>query len=101
MFYTVSGSRVFPVVGFSVFFRGRIKTIVTMSNSQMHLHSENFDLCRICLLEPESNRHVKFLHIFTPSGGGVPLNQQIHEFLGVKVCELTITFLILLIIGII
>ncbi|XP_022182112.1 zinc finger protein Xfin-like [Myzus persicae] len=56
-----------------------------MNNTQMHLHSENFDLCRICLLEPESNRHVKFIHIFTPSNGELNMNQQIMELLGVKV----------------
>ncbi|XP_025195258.1 zinc finger protein 91-like [Melanaphis sacchari] len=56
-----------------------------MNNSQMHLHSENFDLCRICLLEPETNRHIKFIHIFTPNDGGLKLNQQMIELLGIKV----------------
>ncbi|XP_001946201.2 zinc finger protein 33A [Acyrthosiphon pisum] len=56
-----------------------------MSNNQMHLHSENFDLCRLCLLEPESNRHVKFIHIFTPSNGEINMNQQLIDLLGIKV----------------
>ncbi|CAH1724371.1 unnamed protein product [Aphis gossypii] len=56
-----------------------------MSNTQMHLHSENFDLCRICLLEPETNRHIKFIHIFTPNNGGLKLNQQMIDLLGIKV----------------
>ncbi|XP_026805391.1 LOW QUALITY PROTEIN: zinc finger protein 184-like [Rhopalosiphum maidis] len=56
-----------------------------MSNSQMHLHSENFDLCRICLLEPETNRHIKFIHIFGSNNGGLKLNQQMIELLGIKV----------------
>ncbi|KAL5242427.1 hypothetical protein ACI65C_009837 [Semiaphis heraclei] len=56
-----------------------------MSDTQMHLHSENFDLCRICLLEPESNRHIKFIHIFNHSDGELNMCQQISELLGVKV----------------
>ncbi|CAI6343588.1 unnamed protein product [Macrosiphum euphorbiae] len=56
-----------------------------MSNNQMHLHSENFDLCRLCLMEPESNRHVKFIHIFTPSDGEMNMNQLMIDLLGIEV----------------
>ncbi|XP_050534809.1 zinc finger protein 91-like [Daktulosphaira vitifoliae] len=56
-----------------------------MDNSQINLHSENFDLCRICLLEPESNRKIKFLNIFMISNNDNGLNQHMFELLGVKV----------------
>lgn len=59
------------------------KSDFTMNNSQqMHLHSENFDLCRICLLEPESNRNIKFLHVFLANSD---TSQLISELLDVKV----------------
>uniref|UniRef100_A0A2S2NNN6 Zinc finger protein n=1 Tax=Schizaphis graminum TaxID=13262 RepID=A0A2S2NNN6_SCHGA len=53
--------------------------------SQMHLHSENFDLCRVCLLEPESDRSMKFVHIFTAVNGDFILKKQLEELLGIKV----------------
>ncbi|XP_050429546.1 zinc finger protein 888-like [Adelges cooleyi] len=56
-----------------------------MDNSQTHLHSENFDLCRICLLEPESNRTIKFLNIFTSTASDNGLSQNMTELLGVRV----------------
>ncbi|XP_026821150.1 zinc finger protein 84-like [Rhopalosiphum maidis] len=53
--------------------------------SQMHLHSENFDLCRVCLLEPESDRSMRFVHIFTAVNGDFILKKQLEELLGIKV----------------
>lgn len=60
-----------------------------MNDSQTHLHSENFDLCRICLLEPESNRDIKFFHIFSPNNDGLVLSETIMEFLDLIVSEYT------------
>lgn len=56
------------------------------NHSQMHLHSENFDLCRICLLEPESNRHIKFVHIFSRKNKEIKLQEHIKELLNIQVC---------------
>lgn len=49
------------------------------------LHSENFDLCRICLSEPESDRTLKFLHVFKNKKSDFQLNPQIEELLGIKI----------------
>ncbi|XP_015374021.1 PREDICTED: zinc finger protein 808-like [Diuraphis noxia] len=53
--------------------------------SQTHLHSENFDLCRVCLLEPESDRNVKFVHILTPVAGEMRVKELMLELLGINV----------------
>ncbi|XP_025196835.1 zinc finger protein 136-like [Melanaphis sacchari] len=53
--------------------------------SQMHLHSENFDLCRICLAEPEADRSIEFVHIFTTVNEDFKLKPQLEELLGIKV----------------
>ncbi|KAE9527904.1 hypothetical protein AGLY_012728 [Aphis glycines] len=49
------------------------------------LHSENFDLCRICLAEPESNRHMQFLHILGTVEGNFELKQQFEELIGIQI----------------
>ncbi|XP_027845717.2 LOW QUALITY PROTEIN: zinc finger protein 271-like [Aphis gossypii] len=49
------------------------------------LHSENFDLCRICLSEPESNRHMQFLHILGTVEGNFDLKQQFEELIGIQI----------------
>lgn len=56
-------------------------------HSQLHLHSENFDLCRICLLEPETNRHIKFVHIFSRKNKEIKLQEHIKELFNIEVCE--------------
>jgi len=56
----------------------------------MSLHSENFDICRICMLEPESNRHIPFIPIFEKNTdcSGPNIQQQIYEYMRIKVCTL-------------
>lgn len=49
------------------------------------LHSENFDLCRVCLLEPESNRGMTFFPIFGVDDHSAIIRQKICELLQVKV----------------
>ncbi|KAF0726231.1 zinc finger protein 271-like [Aphis craccivora] len=49
------------------------------------LHSENFDLCRICLSEPEADRRLKFLHVLKNNESYFQLNLQIEELLGIKI----------------
>jgi len=54
--------------------------------SQMLLHSDNLEICRLCLLEPEADRNVKFERIFPVNNGeDSTLSKQITEFLGIKV----------------
>lgn len=61
-----------------------------MSFSKLHSTSDNFDICRICLLEPDSNRGVKFLNIFASNNEGVVLSVQIKELFGIIVSEYNI-----------
>ncbi|XP_060857860.1 uncharacterized protein LOC132935353 [Metopolophium dirhodum] len=54
--------------------------------SQINLHSENFDLCRICLLKPEVDRNVKFSMIFPDDDGNdFNLHRKIEEMFGEKI----------------
>ncbi|XP_025196234.1 zinc finger protein 493-like [Melanaphis sacchari] len=53
--------------------------------SQIHLNNENIDLCRICLMEPESNRNIEFVNIFTSSIGDLTLRQKYEELLGIEI----------------
>ncbi|KAL5236960.1 hypothetical protein ACI65C_004370 [Semiaphis heraclei] len=53
--------------------------------SQMHLHSENFDLCRVCLFEPESDRSVKFVNILTTGIGENWVKKLMSEYLKINV----------------
>ncbi|KAL4127310.1 hypothetical protein QTP88_011486 [Uroleucon formosanum] len=54
--------------------------------SQTYLHSDNFELCRICLLEPEENRNVKFTKIFPDDDvEDSTLQQQIEDIYGIKI----------------
>lgn len=57
-----------------------------MSHLEMNLHSENFEICRVCLLEPESNREIRFFNIFGPNND-CDLSQKIMQFYGLVVCE--------------
>lgn len=61
-----------------------------MSLSKMHLTSDNYDVCRICLLEPDTNREVKFLDIFSSNNEGLVLSDRIKEFFGFIVSESSI-----------
>lgn len=66
---------------FSILFTWWLRTTeFTMSNWLTFLHCENFDLCRLCLKEPESNRNVVFIDALQNN-----LTEQIFEIFGIKV----------------
>lgn len=54
--------------------------------NQMYLHRKNFKICRICLLEPEEDIHVKFTKIFSDDNReDFTLQLQIEDIFGIKV----------------
>ena len=61
-----------------------------MNLSEMYLTSDNFDICRICLLEPDSNRDIKFLNIFSFNNEDLVLSVKIKEMFGIIVSEYNI-----------
>lgn len=56
-----------------------------MSTTSMILHSDNFDLCRLCMLEPEANRNVKFINVFSAETKDPKLAQHIFKIFDVKI----------------
>lgn len=49
------------------------------------LHTEHFNLCRICLTKPETNRHLKFFNIFMPVNEGNTLKEDMKDLLDLNV----------------
>lgn len=59
--------QIFKQSNFYLVIEGNFNPIYYSANTiwiKMNLNSDNFEVCRICLLEPESNRHIAFLPIF-------------------------------------
>ncbi|XP_060847566.1 uncharacterized protein LOC132927126 [Rhopalosiphum padi] len=49
----------------------------------MHLRSKTF--CRICLVEPKSNKHLMLLNIFKSAIRDIPLTQHLKDLLGMEI----------------
>lgn len=61
-------------------------TETPITKNRMILSSENFDICRLCLFEPESDLNIRFYQIFG-SVNDFDISETLSEFLGLVVSE--------------
>lgn len=63
-------------------------TVVLISDftmSQSDPYDEDFDMCRICLVESETSRYLPFVNIMSPTNGKLKAKMRMLELLGIDV----------------